>query len=153
MLPRRPVRGTCRGFARHPYDGHTLATVIPAITRQTGASLTRVIADAGCRGHKAPHTKGLRVYTSGQKRGVTDQIKRQPRRRPAVEPVIGHLKEEHRVGCNYLAGQAGDATNAVLAAVGYNFRLLLVWLAELWRAQLLIALIDDKAAMRTAGIA
>jgi len=53
-------------------------------------------------------------------------------RRPAVEPVIGHLKEDHRMGRNFLAGQAGDATNAVLAAVGYNFRLLLAWLAGLW---------------------
>jgi IS5 family transposase len=149
----------CRGgqFVAHvaalpgnPYDGHTLAKVIPAITQQIGAPLTRVIADAGYRGHKAPHTKGLRVYTSGQKRGVTDQIKRELRRRAAVEPVIGHLKEEHRMGRNYLAGRAGDATNAVLAAVGYNFRLLLVWLAELWRALWLVTLIDDPASTPTA---
>jgi IS5 family transposase len=45
-----------------------------------------------------------------------------------VEPVIGHLKEDHRIGRNYLVGQAGDA---VLAAVGYNFGLLLAWLAGL----------------------
>jgi transposase, IS5 family len=86
--------------------------VIPAITSQIGVSLTRVIADAGYRGHKAPGVKGLLVYTSGQKRGVTDQIKRELRRRSAVEPVIGHLKEDHRMGRNYLAGQQGDATNA-----------------------------------------
>jgi IS5 family transposase len=45
--------------------------------------------------------------------------------------VIGYLKEEPRIGRNYLAGQAGDAANAVLAAVGYNLRLLLGWLATL----------------------
>jgi IS5 family transposase len=45
----------------NPYDGHTLATVLPAITRQIGTSLTRVIADAGYRGHKAPQVKGMRV--------------------------------------------------------------------------------------------
>jgi IS5 family transposase len=95
----------------------------------------------------------MRVYTSGQKRGVTDKIKRELRRRPAVEPVIGHLKEEHRMGRNYLAGQAGDATNAVLAAVGYNFRLLPVWLAELWWALLLIPLIDDEASLPTVAAA
>ena len=50
------------------------------------------------------------------------------RRRAAVEPVIGHLKEDHRMGRNYLAHSSGDAINAVLAAVGYNFRLLLRWL-------------------------
>jgi IS5 family transposase len=44
---------------------------------------------------------------------------------PAVEPVIGHAKGEHRMGRNYLASQQGDAANAVLAAAGYNFRRLL----------------------------
>jgi IS5 family transposase len=41
--------------------------------------------------------------------------------------VIGHLKAEHRMGRNYLAHHAGDAVNAVLAAAGYNFHLLLRW--------------------------
>jgi IS5 family transposase len=156
----------CRGgqFVAHvaalpgnPYDGHTLDKVIPAMTRQIGASLTRVIADAGYRGHNAPRIKGLRVYTSGQKRGVTDQIKRELRRRAAVEPVIGHLKEEHRMGRNYLAGQHGDAANAVLAAVGYNFRLLLVWLAGLWCVLVAVALAQalagDKQSVRTTSAA
>ena len=44
------------------------------------------------------------------------------------EPVIGHLKAEHPMGRNYLAHHAGDAVNAVLAAAGYNFHLLLRWL-------------------------
>ncbi len=48
-----------------------------------------------------------------------------------MEPVIGHLKAEHRMSRNHLIGSAGDAINAVLAAVGYNFRLLLKWLALL----------------------
>ena len=55
-------------------------------------------------------------------------------RRAAVEPVIGHLKAEHRMGRNYLKGPEGDRINAVLAAAGYNFALLLRWLAELLRA-------------------
>ena len=136
----------------NPYDGHTLASVIPAITQQIGASLTRVIADAGYRGHKAPRVKGMRVYTSGQKRGVTTQIKRDLRRRPAVEPVIGHLKEGHRMGRNYLAGREGDATNAILAAVGYNFRLLLIWLAEGWCARLLFVLSDRQTSVSSASV-
>jgi transposase, IS5 family len=107
--------------------------VLPAISQQIGTALTRVITDAGYRGHNAPPTQASCVYTSAQKRGVTAQIKRELRRRSAVEPVIGHLKEDHRMGRNYLAGRAGDAANAVLAAVGYNFRLLLVWLAGLWQ--------------------
>ena len=41
--------------------------------------------------------------------------KRELRRRSAVEPVIGHLKAEHRMGRNYLWFRRGDAANAVLA--------------------------------------
>jgi IS5 family transposase len=56
------------------------------------------------------------------------------KRRAAVEPVIGHLKAEHRMGRNYLKGPEGDRINAVLAAAGHNFGLLLRWLAVLLRA-------------------
>jgi hypothetical protein len=80
--------------------------------------------DCGCqryRGHNAPTDYKFRVYTSGQKRRLTPQIKRELRRRAAIEPVIGHLKADHRMGRNYLAHRAGDAVNAVLAAAGYNF--------------------------------
>jgi IS5 family transposase len=50
------------------------------------------------------------------------------KRRAAVEPVIGHIKAEHRMDRNYLKGREGDRVNAVLAAAGYNFSLLLRWL-------------------------
>ena len=79
-------------------------------------------------------THRFKVYISGQKRRVTESIKRELRRRAAVEPVIGHMKAEHRMGRNYLAHATGDAINAVLAAVGYNFRRLLAWLAFLLSA-------------------
>jgi transposase, IS5 family len=111
-----------------PYDGHTLATVIPEMETLVGNTITRILADAGYRGHNAPPEHKFRVFTAGQKRGVTPQIKRQMRRRSAVEPVIGHLKSEHRMERNYLAHRAGDAINPVLAAAGYNFRLLIRWL-------------------------
>ena len=60
------------------------------------------------------------------------------RRRAAIEPVIGHLKEDHRMGRNYLTGRDGDRINAVLAAAGYNFSLLLRWFEELLRVLSLI---------------
>ena len=94
-----------------------------------GNTIARMIADAGYRGHNAPPYRKLRVFTAGQKRRMTPQIKREMKRRSAVEPVIGHLKEDHRMGRNYLAHRAGDAINAVLAAAGYNFSLLLKWIA------------------------
>jgi transposase, IS5 family len=115
----------------NPYDGHTLAAVIPAIEASTGGTIRRILADRGYRGHNAPPTHRFRVFIQGQKRRVTDAIKRELRRRSAVEPVIGHLKSDHRMNRNHLAGRHGDATNAVLAAVGYNFRLILRWLALL----------------------
>jgi hypothetical protein len=64
---------------------------------------------------------------------VTVPIRREMRRRAAVEPVIGHAKAEHRMGRNYLKGRNGDRINAVLAAAGYNFNILLRWLARLLR--------------------
>jgi transposase, IS5 family len=118
----------------NPYDGHTLATVIPEIEAQIGATLSRIVADRGYRGHNAPPGHKFKVYISGQRRRVTQTIKRKLRRRSAVEPVIGHAKSEHRMGRNYLAGTQGDAANAVLAAAGYNFRRLLEWLALLLSA-------------------
>src|SRR5271155_1338254 len=63
----------------NPYDGHTLATVIPAMENLTGATITRTITDAGYKGHNAP--RPFQVYTTGQKRGVTPEIKRIFKRR------------------------------------------------------------------------
>lgn len=127
----------CKGgqFAIHakalpgrPYDGHTLEAVIPEIEELTGATLKRILADAGYRGHNAPGVYKLRVFTAGQKRRVTPAIKRQMKRRSAVEPVIGHLKAGHRMDRNRLAHRQGDAINPILAAAGYNFRLILKWI-------------------------
>ena len=126
----------------NPYDGHTLKAVLPEIETQIGASLARIVADRGYRGHNAPPDHKMKVYISGQKRGVTDAIKRDLRRRSAVEPVIGHAKGEHRMGRNFLKGTHGDAANAVLAAAGYNFRRLLAWLAALWRVFVTALLAD-----------
>jgi len=117
----------------NPYDGHTLKTVIPEIEALIGNIIERLLGDKGYRGHNAPPEYKFRVFTSGQKRRVTPQIKRELRRRSAVEPVIGHLKSEHRMGRNYLWHRQGDAINAVLAAAGYNFRRLIRWLQLLLR--------------------
>ena len=135
-----------------PYDGHTLETVIPEIETQIGASLSRIVADRGYRGHNAPPDHKMKVYISGQKRGLTDAIKRDLRRRSAVEPVIGHAKGEHRMGRNFLKGAHGDAANAVLAAAGYNFRRLLAWLAMLWRVFIMaVCAAASGAAPATSG--
>jgi transposase, IS5 family len=123
----------------NPYDGHTLAEIVPDMEQSIGAGLDRILADAGYRGHNAALSYQFKIYTSGQKRRMTPAIKREMKRRAAIEPVIGHIKNEHRMGRNYLAHQQGDAINAVLAAAGYNFRLLLTWLRIVLR--LLLAML------------
>ena len=79
----------------NPYDGHTLATVIPAMEDMIGNTIERLLADAGYRGHNAPTDYKFRVYTSRKKRRLTPQIKRELRRRAAIEPVIGQHSLEH----------------------------------------------------------
>ena len=119
----------------NPYDGHTLGPVVADLEKLTGIETRRIHVDKGYRGHTHPHK--FRVWITGQVRRVTSAIRREMKRRAAVEPVIGHLKAEHRMGRNYLKGHDVDRTNAVLAAAGYNFSLLLRWLAEILRALIL----------------
>ena len=124
----------------NPYDGHTLRDVIEDTQKLTGCEIERAYVDKGYRGHDAQNPR--RVFISGQKRGVFGVIKRELKRRAAIEPVIGHMKAEGHLGRCYLKGRDGDAANAVLTAVGYNFRRILAWLrallclilAALWRA-------------------
>src|SRR6185437_5279088 len=125
----------------NPFDGHTLGPVVAGIEMLTGVETRRIHVDKGYRGHSHPHK--FRVWITGQARRVTKTIRREMKRRAAVEPVIGHLKAEHRLGRNYLKGRDGDRINAVLAAAGYNFSLLLRWLGGLLRA--LIKLLADDA--------
>ena len=97
--------------------------------RFTSCSIKRAFVDKGYRGHDA-QIPG-RVFISGRKRGVFGVIKRELRRRSAIEPIIGHLKAEGYLGRCYLKGRAGDAANVILSAVGHNFRRILAWLREL----------------------
>jgi len=102
----------------NPFDGHTLGPVVADLERLTGVETRRIHVDKGYRGHNHPHK--FRVWISGQVRRVTAPIRREMKRRAAVEPVIGHLKAEHRMDRNRLKGREGDRINAVLAAAGYN---------------------------------
>jgi transposase, IS5 family len=115
----------------NPFGGHTLGPVIAELEALTGIETRRIHVDKGYRGHN--HPQKFRVWISGQVRRVTAPIRCEMRRRAAVEPVIGQIKAEHRVNRNYLKGRRGDRINAVLAAAGYNFGLLLRWLERLLR--------------------
>jgi IS5 family transposase len=135
----------------NPYDGHTLKDVIEETEALTGRKIERTYADKGYRGHEAPNP--WRVFLSGQKRGVFGQIKRELKRRSAIEPVIGHMKNDGHLGRNYLKGRDGDAANAILSAIGHNFRRVLAWLRIILRRFLsaLLALLFEQPSPKLAS--
>jgi len=128
-----------------PYDGHTLKPVIESMQAQTGLTIKRTYVDDGYRGHNCSQ---FRVYRTRQKRGITPIIKRELKRRAAIEPVIGHLKQDSRLGRNYLTGQVGDKINALLCAAGYNFRLILRWLRKIFWL-IFMELLEGQDLLRT----
>jgi IS5 family transposase len=113
----------------NPYDGHTLGNVIDATEKLTGCPIERAYVDKGYRGHNTANPR--RVFISGQKRGVSGVIKRELKRRSAIEPVIGHMKTDGHLGRCHLKGRDGDAANVILTAVGHNLRRVLAWLRAL----------------------
>lgn len=116
----------------NPYDGHTLTRQIAQVERLTGIAVERAYVDRGYRGHK--HTGKAEVYIA-HRRGISSPtIKRELRRRNAIEPIIGHTKSDGLLERNHLAGAHGDAVNAILVAAGHNLRLLVAWLTALWHA-------------------
>jgi len=127
----------------NPFDGHTLGPMVADMERLTGIAAKRIHVDKGYRGHNYPNK--FKVWISGQVRRTTATLRREMKRRAAVEPVIGHIKAEHRLGRNYLKGRDGDRVNAVLAAAGYNFSLLLRWLQALLRALVNALTLDVKS--------
>ena len=131
-----------RALPGNPFDGHTLAGQIAQTERITGVPIERAYVDRGYRGHDADKA---RFFVSGQKRGVTPTIRRELRRRAAIEPVIGHMKEDGHLGRNFLAGATGDAINLVLAATGNNLRLLRAWLIRLFA--FLLSLVSIRGPM------
>lgn len=113
----------------NPYDGHTLKQAIDIYVKDIGIKPKRIYVDKGYRGHDL--SLKLNVFKAGQKR-LAPQIKKEMKRRSAIEPVIGHLKNDGHLGRNFLKGRLGDKINAILSGVGHNFRLLLRWIRNLF---------------------
>ena len=118
-------------FAEHgnPYDGHTLSRALRQICEITSKAVKRCYVDRGYRGHGIKDTD---IFISGRKRGMTPQMKRELKRRSAIEPVIGHMKTEGKLDRNYLAGELGDKINALLCGAGHNIRIILRKLREMF---------------------
>ncbi len=85
-------------------------------------------------------------------RGVHGQIKKELRRRSAIEAAIGHSRTDGHLGRNFVKGRLGDQINAVMSAIGYNLRLILRWLKHLLRKILvrIIASLIVRSAMKPA---
>lgn len=127
-----------RSMPGNPYDGHTLAETLEQAAILSDSTIHTAVVDRGYKGVEVP---GVRILRSGQKRGVTRTLKAMIKRRSAIEPVIGHMKSDGKLGRNWLKGRAGDAIHAVLCGAGHNIRLLLrrlrrfyAWTMVLWVA-------------------
>jgi len=118
-------------FHGNPYDGHTLSDTLVQVSRLAQLP-EHVYVDQGYRGHG--WTGSSTVHVDKRRRGKTPKsVWRWMKRRAAVEPGIGHLKQEHRLDRNRLKGTLGDKINAILSAAGMNFRKLLRHLEGLLR--------------------
>ncbi len=104
----------------NPYDGATLAPALSQVERTTEVRPQAAFVDRGFKG-TTHHPAGVAVYVSGRKR-LTRTLKALLRRRSAIEPVIGHLKGEHKLERNHLLGHEGDRINALLTGCGFNLR-------------------------------
>jgi len=113
-----------KSFSGNPYDGHTLAEQIKQVGSMIGDRVREAHVDMGYRGHD--YSGAVVVHVDKRTRGRTPRaLWRWMKRRAAVEPSIGHLKNEHRLERNRLRGTYGNAINAMLAAAAMNFHKLL----------------------------
>ncbi len=111
-----------RSMPGNPYDGHTLPEAVEQVSILTDHLPKAVFVDKGYRG---VDVAGVTIWRSGQKRGVTPAIKKAIYRRSAIEPAIGHMKNDGRLRRNWLKGSLGDALHAVLCGAGHNLRMIL----------------------------
>ena len=105
----------------NPYDGHTLSEVLKEAEEAGSTKISKVFVDKGYRGHTVEDKE---VFISG-KRGLSVHFKKLLKRRSAIEPQIGHMKSEGKLGRNYLKGILGDCLNAILCGIGHNVRLII----------------------------
>jgi IS5 family transposase len=96
---------------------------------RTSQKPEQAFVDQGYRGHD--YDGDIEVHVDKKRRGGTAKaLWRWMKRRAAIEPGIGHLKQGHRMDRNRLKGEEGDRINAILSAAGMNFRKLVKWLAD-----------------------
>ena len=110
---------------KNVHDSKTLRPAIEQQQRLSGITLKNSFVDRGYRGVKEmmgtkiiiPDTPN-KTRTAYQKRKLRKGFKR----RAAIEPKIGHLKQDHRLSRNFYKGIKGDNINVMLAAAAMNFK-------------------------------
>lgn len=114
----------------NPYDGHTLSDALDQIENLTGIRPSDSYVDLGYRGNDE---KRCKIHITRNKRELkTYALRKDMKRRSAIEPIIGHMKSDGHLGRNYLKGNVGDKVNAVLCGAGHNLRIILRKLRLLW---------------------
>ena len=108
-----------KSFHGNPYDGHTLDQTVVEL-RKLSPETSKIFVDLGYTGHNFKE-KG-KVFTAKTKKTLSNDDKKMQKRRSAIEPIIGHLKNFGRMGRNYLKGVVGDIVNPLISAVGLNLR-------------------------------
>jgi IS5 family transposase len=125
-LPNSNVVVDVSHFSGNPHDSKTLETVIPKLKERMPNTLKFNIVDRGYRGKKK--IEGIQIVIPNPKEDSTKSVEyqniksRQCKSRAAIEPIIGHIKNEHRMLRNYLKGELGDKINAILAGAAFNFK-------------------------------
>jgi IS5 family transposase len=115
-------------FEGNPYDGHTLEAHLAQTEYLTESKPKTGIVDRGYRGKKKINGTAI-IAPSVPKKETTQYQKQKARKRfrarAGIEPVISHIKHDHRMLRNYLKGVIGDQLNTILAGTGYNLKKML----------------------------
>jgi IS5 family transposase len=64
------------------------------------------VAIVGC-GYRGVEIEGVKIYHPGLRRGITRGLRAMIRRRSAIEPTIGHMKSDGKLGRDWLTGGTG----------------------------------------------
>lgn len=134
-------------FDKNIYDGHSLPQVLNQCWTITGTCPSVAICDRGYRGFK--QVGDVQILIPGRPKKSESQYQRQKaqnrfRRRAAIEPVIGHLKHDHRMARCYLKGVVGDAINLFMASAAFNFKKWMQQLGEFFALFSLVTMFGDS---------
>lgn len=115
-------------FEKNISDVHTLEQTLNQVKYITGKLPEEAICDRGYRGRKKVEDTTItipKVLPAHSSRYAKEKVRIKFRRRAAIEPIISHLKHDHRMERNFLKGIYGDFVNCVLAAAGFNLKKML----------------------------